>query len=110
MFGETVILKPGPIFDSNDDPVIDETIAPVPIAGCVLEPLSGAELVERGRNGAADGFRVLVSGPTPRRVLHTDVLEIRGLDYPVDETPNVWVDPDTDTAAGTTIVAIRRKG
>lgn len=110
MFGETVVLKPGPIFDSNDDPIVDTSIPPVPLSGCILEPLGGAELVERGRNGAADGFRVFVSGPISRPVLHTDVLEIRGLDYPVAETPNAWVDPETGTATGTTIVAIRRKG
>lgn len=110
MFGETVILKPGPIFDSNDDPVVDESIEPVSLDGCVLEPLGGAELVDRGRNGAADGFRVFVSSPIPRRVLHTDVLVIRGVDYPVDETPNTYVDPEGFDFGGTTIVAIRRKG
>ncbi|UVT24971.1 hypothetical protein NXT08_22480 [Rhodococcus pyridinivorans] len=108
-FGETVVLKRGPYRDNRNN-TITPLEDPVELNGCVVEPLGGAELAELGRTGSSNGFKVYVTGPMPRPVTGSDLLHVRGADYPVVMDGAGWMDPEDPFFGGTVITAIRGKG
>lgn len=56
---ETVAVRRRGGTDSDGSPLPPTTPVP-PVAGCEIEPLSGAELLEVTRSGATDAVRVLL--------------------------------------------------
>ena len=79
-----------------------------PVEGCQVQPLSTAELVERGRSSTDDAVRVLL--PITEGIDRGTVLIIRGKRYQVDGNPQPHIDPEDPDLSGYDIEASRRVG
>lgn len=79
-----------------------------PVEGCQVQPLSTAELVERGRSSTDDAVRVLL--PITEGIDRGTVLIIRGKRYQVDGNPQPYIDPEDPDLSGYDVEASRRVG
>lgn len=103
---ETVYVGGDLVRDSNNNTVATAGIGDV--EGCQVQPLSSAELVERGRTGTEDAVQVFL--PVTDGINSTSLLTIRGKKYQIDGNPQPYIDPEDPELSGYDITATRRLG
>lgn len=91
-FGEPVVVVRvvGGGADDYGDP-LPATEQRTTVDGCAVAPLKVAEDVDTDGARLLDGWTVYM--PHGTDVVASDSLEVRGVDYPVDGVPGVWVNP-----------------
>ncbi|MGI5222175.1 hypothetical protein [Nocardia sp. CA-290969] len=104
---EVVAIGAGVTLDASNNPV--PGTAPVPVAGCVVEPMGSSELTVRGRTGTYTQIRVYLPANAPVSATATSVLAARGHDWMVVGEPDEWIDEDEDLS-GQVVVAARGRG
>lgn len=104
---ETVTVAAGPTLDGRNNPVPGSG-TPVPVGGCVVEPLGSEELTVRDRSGTYEKIRVFFPPDAPV-VPATAVLTARGKTYDVIGPAADWVDDDPELA-GQVVEAARGAG
>jgi hypothetical protein len=90
---------------AGGDPIPAEDLQPVD--GCVVEPLTGVELIEVTRDGATSAARVLL--PITTGLDHLCDLQIRGLWYRIVGDVVAYVDDDPELS-GYQVTATRGVG
>lgn len=78
------------------------------VEGCQVQPLSAAELVERGRQGTEDAVSVFL--PITEGIVSTSLLSVRGKKYQIDGSPQPYIDPEDPELSGYSVTATRRVG
>lgn len=103
---ETVIVTGDFVRDEDGHVTAGTGIGPVD--GCQVQPLTTAELVERGRSSTTDAIRVLL--PITTGLDRGSVIVARGRRYQVDGNPIPYLDPEDPELSGYDITATRRAG
>ena len=103
---ETVHVGGDLVRDSNGNTSATTGIGNV--EGCQVQPLSSAELVERGRTGTEDAVQVFL--PITEGIDKKSLLTIRGKKYQIDGNPLPYIDDEDPELSGYDITATRRLG
>lgn len=103
---EVVAIGEGVVLDDANNPV--PGAAPVPVAGCVIEPMGSSELTVRGRAGTYTQIRVYLPTGAPK-VTASSMIVARGAEWQVVGEPDEWIDDDDDLS-GQVVTAARGTG
>ena len=108
-FGTTItVLRDSPGgFDEHNDPISSSTTR-TDIAGCGVAPRYSSEPSTLGRNGVIVGLTIFA--PYGSDILFTDRIEIAGVVYLVEGTPENWLNPFTGSTPGMEIAVKRAVG
>lgn len=94
-------------FDEYGDPITSTTTR-TDIAGCAIAPRYSSEPNAPGRNGVIVGLTIFA--PYGSNILFTDRIEIAGVVYLVEGSPENWKNPFTGSTPGMEIAVKRAVG
>lgn len=94
-------------FDANGDPIEGEPNR-LTIDGCSIAPRTTVDITDRGRHGVVVGLSLFT--PYGVDVVHTDLLEVDGVEYEVDGDAGPWKSPFTQWEAGMELALRRAAG
>ena len=103
---ETVYV--GEDFVRDDDGKVTRNPAQVAVENCQVQPVSSAELRERGRSGTDDVIDVFL--PITTGITSDTVLIVRGEPYAIDGNPLPRLDDEDPELSGYAVQAERRQG
>lgn len=107
--GETIILLRRTLLSGRDRYGNDRyATTQVPIAGAAVRALTSQEDTKEARDRVVDSIEVIL--PPGTVVTPVDRLQVRGLTYEIDGTPDPQVSPSTGVAPGIRVIARRVTG